>query len=217
MKNLPPGVEPDYPPEEEKWNIATHGLGVILAVMGAVSLLLKDNSSDKPTYIAYAIYGFSMVLLYLSSTLYHAATDYVKREQLNLLDHAAIFILIAGTYTPFCLLTLGPKTGYPLLAAVWGVALVGTALKIWVKNRFRLVGVMLYVAMGWMVAFAYEGIFNNLDQTGLWLLISGGIAYMVGAVFYSITKIPFNHAIFHVFVLAGSALHFASIYGFTGY
>ncbi len=206
----------DYSPTEEKLNVYSHALGVILSVIGLVLLLLKSQAGNAPQIIAYGIYAVSMVLLYLASTLYHAATKPKKRKRLKILDHAAIYLLIAGTYTPYCLLTLDNKDGIPLLIAVWTVAALGIVLKLFFTGRFNLLSTLLYVAMGWMVVFAYEGILNNLALEGLQLLGAGGIAYTVGAVLYSIKKIPFNHAIFHVFVLLGSLFHFASIYGYVG-
>ena len=201
-----------YSPVEEKLNIYSHGLGAFLSAIAIVLLTIKGFNSSTNNIFALLCYGVSMLLLYSASTLYHSAKTDVRRRFLNIVDHAAIYLLIAGTYTPFCLITLPSDTGIPLLIAVWTFALVGIVLKLFFTGRFNIISTLLYVAMGWMVVFAYRDVVDNLASQGLYLLAAGGFAYTQGAVLYSIKKIPFNHAIFHFFVLLGSLFHFLSIY-----
>lgn len=212
--STPPQAYLDYPPEEEKLNILSHGLGVVLSLVACVFLVVKGVDTSVLALQSFVVYGCSLVLLYLASTLYHKAKNPIIRERLNFFDNAAIFILIAGTYTPFCLLTLKGSEGTNLLIAVWIVAAAGIVFKIFFINRFRILNVLLYVAMGLMVLYSYKSIISNLSEPALQLLVLGCLAYLLGAVLYSISKIPFNHAIFHVLVLLGSALHFWCIYGY---
>lgn len=202
-----------YPPLEEKINIGSHALGLILSVVGLVFLLIQDFAGSgyvKP--LAYAIYGISMVFLYAVSAIYHASKSPTFRIKMRVLDHAAIYLLIAGTYTPFMLITLPGTLGYSILAAAWGMAIVGIVLKIFYTGHFVVLSTALYVLMGWAIVFAIKPLAANIDAGGLQWLIAGGVAYTVGALLYAIKKIPFNHAIFHIFVLAGSACHFVAVY-----
>ena len=212
--STPPQAYLDYPPEEEKLNILSHGLAVVLSLVACVFLVVKGVDTSVLALQSFVVYGCSLVLLYLASTLYHKAKNPIIRERLNFFDNAAIFILIAGTYTPFCLLTLKGSEGTNLLIAVWIVAAAGIVFKIFFINRFRILNVLLYVAMGLMVLYSYKSIISNLSEPALQLLVLGCLAYLLGAVLYSISKIPFNHAIFHVLVLLGSALHFWCTYGY---
>ena len=205
-----------YPPLEEKINIGSHALGLILSVVGLVLLLIQDFAGSgliKP--LAYAIYGSSMVVLYAVSAVYHASKSPSFRIKMRVMDHAAIYLLIAGTYTPFMLITLPGTLGYSILAAAWGMAVVGIVLKIYYTGHFVVLSTLLYVFMGWAIVFAIKPLAANLDSAGLSWLIAGGVAYTVGALMYAIKKIPFNHAIFHVFVLVGSACHFIAVYKYV--
>jgi hemolysin III len=150
--------------------------------------------------------------LYAASTLYHSATDPVRRARLRIFDHAAIYVLIAGTYTPFTLLVLPSPIGTILLAAVWLMAVAGIIIKLFFTGRFKLFSTLMYVSMGWLIVFAFNPLLESMEPHGLQWLLAGGIAYTVGAVLYSIKKLPFNHAIFHVFVLAGTFCHFIAVY-----
>jgi hemolysin III len=154
-----------------------------------------------------------MMLLYAASTLYHNSTVPKIRNRLNILDHAAIYVLIAGTYTPFSLITLKGNTGIILLSAVWIFTLTGVILKLWFTGKYDRLSTLMYLFMGWMVLFAIKPLLINLAAHGLYWLLAGGVSYTVGALFYSIqTSIKYNHAIFHVLVLLGSLCHFISIY-----
>ncbi len=202
-----------YPPEEERWNIISHGLGFGLSVLALVLLVLKANRLGEMEHlVSFSIFGASMVLVYAASTFYHSAKASRLRIKLNILDHAAIYILIAGTYTPYALITLNGTTGYTILWLVWGMALAGVILKIFYAGRFQLVSTIMYVAMGWLIIFAINPLIKNLSVEGLWWLFGGGIFYTIGAILFMQHRIPFNHAIFHIFVLLGTFAHFVSIY-----
>ena len=203
-----------YSPKEERFNVWSHTLGFVGSIAGTVLLLLKTLEISNPTYaISAAVYGASLLILYAASTLYHNATQPKLRNRLNILDHAAIYALIAGTYTPFCLITLSGQTGWILLGCIWTFAVAGIILKFFFTGRYDKLSTLMYIFMGWMVIFAIKPLLANLPTEGLYWLFVGGIAYMIGAVFYSIPQyIKYNHATFHVFVLVGSWCHFMSVY-----
>ncbi|MDA8886717.1 hemolysin III family protein [Bacteroidia bacterium] len=203
-----------YPPAEERFNVISHGIGFLLSIVATILLLIKAAGQEDIKYsIGVAVYGVCMMILYAASTLYHSATKPKLRNRLNIVDHASIYLKIAGTYTPFTLVTLPVFTGTWLFSAVWVFALVGIVLKLFFTGRFDRLSTAMYVFMGWMVIFAFKPLMANLAPHGLYWLIAGGIAYTVGAVFYSLDdKLDFNHGIFHVFVLAGSICHFMAVY-----
>lgn len=201
-----------YHPKEELWNVITHGFGLILSI-GALVFLLVYSSLYLTLWhiIGFSIYGASLVLLYGASTAYHASKKLSVRRVLNILDHSAIYVLIAGTYTPFLLVTLRGPWGWSLLGIVWGMTIAGIIFKFFFINRFDRLSTALYLLMGWLVIVAFYPLIKNLELGGLIYLILGGLFYSVGAFFYMKSKIYFNHAIFHVFVLLGSISHFISI------
>lgn len=202
-----------YSPAEERINIASHALGLVLSVIALVLLVVHASRYGNAWHIvSFSIFGVSLIALYAASTIYHRATDPVLRSRLRIVDHATIYLLIAGTYTPFTLITLGGFAGWTIFGVSWGMAAIGIVLKIFFTGRYDLVSTLMYVFMGWIIVFAIEPLIHNLSPDGLFWLVAGGIAYTVGAVLYSIKKIKFNHAIFHVFVLAGSVCHFISVY-----
>lgn len=202
-----------YPPAEERLNILSHGIGFGLSVVALVMLILKAHKLGESKHmVSFIIFGASMVLLYAASTFYHSAKTHRLRIRLNILDHAAIYILIAGTYTPFALVTLNGITGWTILWVVWGMALVGVILKLFYAGRYQLLSTIMYVAMGWVIIFAINPLIDNLSTPGLWWLFAGGISYTIGAILFMQNKLPFNHAIFHIFVLLGTFAHFVSIY-----
>ncbi len=162
--------------------------------------------------ISVSIFGASMVLLYAASTFYHSAKATRLRIRLNIIDHAAIYILIAGTYTPFALVTLEGTTGITILWIVWLLALAGVILKLFFTGKYNLISTIMYVAMGWLIIFAINPLMQNLSTEGLWWLFGGGISYTIGAILFMQKKLPYNHAIFHIFVLLGTFAHFISIY-----
>ncbi len=203
----------EYSALEEKINISSHALGFILSI--AALILLNTRSfqyGDILHIVSFSIFGASLIALYGASTLYHHAKDPELRNRLRILDHAAIYLLIAGTYTPFTLVTLNGPTGWTIFAITWLMAAIGITLKIYFTGKYDILSTAMYVFMGWIILFAIQPLIDSLSAEGLFWLVSGGIAYTVGAVLYSIDKIKFNHAIFHSFVLAGSACHFISVY-----
>lgn len=202
-----------YSQSEEFLNVITHAAGLALSMLGLFLLILKALTYDSgKLLLSFIIFGTSLILLYAASTLYHSTRDIRKRFTFKMFDHIAIFILIAGTYTPFALVTLQGRTGWIILGVVWAIALFGTVLKLFFTGRFKILSTLLYVAMGWVIIFAIEPLMANLSSQGLWWLLGGGLAYTIGAVVYSLGRIQFNHAIFHIFVLLGSYCHFIAIY-----
>jgi len=204
---------PVYSPAEEMVNIVSHAVGALLSTLALVLLILRatQESGIKPL-VSFTVFGSSLVLLYATSTLYHCCKNPVLRRKLRIFDHVTILVLIAGTYTPFSLITLQGRVGWLIFAVSWGLALAGTGLKLFYTGRYKVVSTRLYVLMGWLVIFIFSPLKNSLPAAGLMWLLSGGILYSTGAILYSIRKIPFNHAIFHCLVLAGSACHFVSVY-----
>ncbi len=202
-----------YPPFEEKLNVLSHALGLIFAIIATIFMSVKAIKYGNHLHvISYMIYGGSMILLYAASTSYHYCQESVLRLRLKILDHSAIYLLIAGTYTPFTLVTLKGHIGWILFGVSWGIALIGIILKVYFTGKFRLVSTLAYVLMGWLIVFAIEPLKVNLPADGLWWLITGGITYTLGAILYMVHKLKFNHAIFHLFVLGGSVCHFIAVY-----
>lgn len=202
-----------YSRKEENLNIYSHALGILLSVPGFYLLMEKAGQyNDLRLTISFAVFGFSLILLYSASTLYHSATNPKRRYRLKIFDHVAIFILIAGSYTPFALVTLSGLTGTLILIVSWSIALTGTILKLFFTGRYKILSTIMYVGMGWIIIFAIQPLIKNLSAAGLWWLFAGGISYTLGAILYNINRIKYNHAIFHLFVLLGSFCHFMSIY-----
>ena len=202
-----------YSKKEEFLNVLSHGFGLVLSLIAFPFLLIKGfayNGFWKPT--SFVIYGLSLILLYAASTFYHAAKNPMIRRKLNIFDHAAIYVLIAGGYTPFCLVALDSSLGWYVFIFVWLFALVGIILKLFFTGKYDKLSTAMYLLMGWQVVFFAKPLANSLSENVLYLLILGGIFYTIGAILYSLKKLPYNHAIFHVFVLLGSLSHFLSIY-----
>jgi len=197
---------------EEIANSITHGIGAALAVAGLVILTLF---ADGPYLMGFIIYGVTLILLYLASTLYHSFVFTRARDFFRKIDHMAIYLLIAGTYTPFCLVALNGWVSWLLLGAVWTFAVIGIVMKSFFTGRFQWISVTMYVLMGWMVAPVIGSFYDVLSLKGFALLIGGGIAYTVGVFFYVSARIPYSHSIWHLWVLAGSILHFFSVLTLT--
>ena len=202
-----------YTPREEFTNSLTHGLGAGLSVAGLVLLVVRSAQHGNTWHVvSTAIFGASLVLLYAASTLYHSLRGERLKQVLQKFDHAAIFLLIAGTYTPFVLVTLRGPWGWSLFGVVWGLAVAGVTLKFWLAGRFRLISTLIYLAMGWLVMVAIKPLVAALPAGGLRLLIAGGLCYTGGAAFYLWKRLPFHHAIWHLWVLGGSACHWTAVY-----
>ncbi|MBN2637801.1 MAG: hemolysin III family protein [Bacteroidales bacterium] len=209
-------MEKQYSYTEEFLNILSHGLGFLLAILATVVLVVKASSTGDPWQIvSVSIYGASMMLLYLASTLYHSAKEPKRRQRLNVFDHASIYVLIAGTYTPFVLVTLRGPWGWTIFGIIWGAAIAGIIFKLFYTGRFTLASTIAYVVMGLLVLIAIKPLVDNLSSQGLFWLLAGGISYIIGAVLYLQKKMPFNHAIFHLFVLFGTFSHFWAIYWYV--
>ena len=202
-----------YSPIEEKTNIISHGIGFLLSIVALVLLVTHANLYGNTWHIvSFSIFGASLIILFASSTFYHSAKRPELRNRLRIIDHASIYVLIAGTYTPFTLVTLNGPIGWSIFGIAWGLALTGIILKLFLTGKYDLISTLMYVFMGWIIVFAIKPVINNLSLEGLLWLVAGGMAYTIGAILYSIKKIKFNHAIFHVFVLIGSVCHFVSVF-----
>ncbi|MEO9482090.1 MAG: hemolysin III family protein [Ekhidna sp.] len=199
-----------YSASEERLNVITHGFGLVASLISLVVMQLKsDTLTDS---LSTFTFGFSLIILYSASTLYHAAKHGKLRVKLRIFDHASIFILIAGTYTPVCLITLADSVGHILFFVIWGVAISGVLLKLFFTGKYDRLSTIMYIAMGWIAIFAIKPLLVSMNTEGLLWLLAGGVFYTAGAILYSIRSLPMNHAIFHVCVLGGSACHFAMIY-----
>ena len=204
---------PKYSKKEEKLNVLTHAFGLIMSIVGLPFLLLKSlqyNGSWKPLSII--IFGVSLIVLYAASTFYHASKDSKLRRKLNIFDHAAIYILIAGTYSTFTIIILDGSLGWLIFSCTWVFAFVGIILKFFFTGRYDKLSTAMYILMGWQIILAIKPLVNAFSINGLKFLFAGGVFYTVGALLYSTKKITYNHAIFHVFVLLGSTSHFICIY-----
>ena len=202
-----------YSDQEERLNIITHGIGLVLSIVALFLLVIKASNYDDATAItSFATYGLSMVILYAASTFYHASKTPELRYKLNIFDHASIYVLIAGTYTPFALVTLSGWVGWTIFGVSWGLALIGIILKLFYTGKYDKISTIAYVLMGWLIVFAIKPLMANLSYEGLSWLFAGGIFYTVGAILYSMNKMKYNHAIFHIFVLLGSFSHFMAVY-----
>ncbi len=203
----------EYSAIEEKFNVSSHALGFILSNVALIFLIDRTLQHGNILHlVSFVIFGASLIALYAASTIYHHAKDPVLRNRLRILDHAAIYLLIAGTYTPFTLVTLNGPTGWTIFGITWLMAATGIILKIFFTGKYDMLSTIMYVFMGWIIIFAIQPLIDNLSAEGLFWLVSGGVAYTVGAVLYSIKQIKYNHAIFHSFVLVGSACHFIAVY-----
>ena len=202
-----------YSPVEEKMNVFSHAAGLVLSIVALVFLVARAiEYGDAWHIVSFSIFGFSLILLYAASTFYHCTQSPTLRNRLNIIDHASIYVLIAGTYTPFTLVTLNGSTGWVLFGISWGLAISGLILKLFFTGKYNIISTIMYVFMGWIIIFAIKPLIHHLPLEGLLWLFAGGISYTMGAILYTIDKIKFNHAIFHLLVLNGSFCHFISVY-----
>lgn len=202
-----------YTPLEEKINIISHAAGIVLSLVGLVFLIRHAILHGNIWHIfSFSIFGISLVILFTASTLYHSSKSVKLRSRMRIVDHAAIYILIAGTYTPFTLVTLRGTIGWAIFGISWGMAIMGITLKLYFTGKYNIVSTLMYVLMGWIIVFAVKPLISNLPTAGLAWLAVGGTAYTAGAILYSIKAIKLNHAIFHLFVLMAAFCHFVSVY-----
>lgn len=213
MNDQTPEIYRDLTSKEEIVNGITHGIGALLSVIALVVLIVvAGKHGDVLHLVSFSIYGVTLILLYLSSTLYHSFSSPRIKNLFARFDHVSIFLLIAGTYTPILLTSIGGVWGWSLFGVIWGLALVGAVIRSIYLHRFRKLMVAVYLLMGWMFVIAGKQVYLSLPSISLTFLILGGIAYSVGVIFYMWRKLPYSHGIWHLFVLAGSILHFFAIY-----
>jgi hemolysin III len=208
-------LKPDtYTRGEEIANSLTHGLGLAMSIAG-LSVLVTFTAlyGDAWTVVGCAVFGASLVLLYTASTLYHALRAPRVKRWLRVLDHGAIFLLIAGTYTPFLLVSLRGPWGWSLFGVIWALAVAGIVLKLFFTGRFRLLSTLIYLFMGWLALAAFKPLVAVLPRGSLVMLLAGGVAYTAGTLFYMWKRLPYHHAVWHLFVLAGSVCHFFAVFG----
>lgn len=194
---------------EEIFNSTSHGVGILLSLSALILMLFFSTSILE--IVSSVMFGSTLILLYTSSTLYHAITNEKAKKIFQILDHCTIYLLIAGSYTPYALLTIGGTSGWLIFVIIWISALIGILLNAINLNKFRILSIILYVAMGWAIAFYLPQLLEKLDFGGLVLLIAGGLAYTIGIVFYVIKKIKYFHSIWHLFVLGASICHILSV------
>jgi len=209
-------TEKIYTATEDRLNVITHGIGFIVALFASFILLNKGfREGIHLRFICYLIYCFGLITLYLASTLFHSAKDPVWRKRLNIFDHAAIYLLIAGSYTPITLLLIKGTWGLVIFCIVWTLALVGIGLKFFFTGRYSKISTLTYVLMGWVIIIAIKPLIDCMVIKGLLWLLAGGIFYTIGAILYQRKSMKYNHAIFHVFVLLGSFCHYIVILNYT--
>lgn len=201
-----------YTIPEEIANAVTHGIGVLLAAAALSILVVFATLYGNVWYIvSFSVYGATLVILYLVSTLYHSFQNPKVKQIFRIMDHSSIYLLIAGTYTPFTLTTLRGPVGWTVFGVIWGLALVGILFKVFFINKFRILSTLIYIAMGWAIVFAMKPMLAVFPPNGMKFLVIGGILYTLGGILYVFKKIKFSHAVFHLFILAGSICHFFSI------
>jgi hemolysin III len=197
---------------EEIANSITHGVGLVLAVIGLVVLVVKAATTGEMLHVvSSSVFGVTLVMLYLASTLYHSVQTPRIKRWLRIFDHTAIYLLIAGTYTPFMLVSLQGGWGWTLFAVIWGLALVGVLYKLLAFGRFQKLSLALYLGMGWLAVLAIEPLVQTLPPGGLALMAAGGFAYTFGVLFYVLQRRRFFHTVWHLFVMGGSACHYAAV------
>jgi len=202
-------------PKEEYLNTISHALGAIFGIIG-LFLLLSENSKKTPyATISIIIYCATFISMFVISSLYHYVRDPVLKKKLRVADHINIYFLIAGTYTPMCLITLINGKGWTIFYIVWGITVVGILLKMFFTGKFEIVSLVLYLAMGWLVVYDFDNILDYTSKEGIQLLFLGGAFYTLGIIFYAIDRIRYNHFIWHLFVLGGALSHWIMIYQFV--
>ena len=201
-----------YSSLEEIFNSITHAIGALVSIAGLVLLIVFSSIYGNASHvISCTIFGFTLVLLYTASALYHSFRKPNLKQIFKILDHSCIYILIAGTYTPFLLITIKGVVGWSMLALVWSLTVIGVLFKVFFVHRFNIFSTIAYILMGWIIILAIKPLFQALPVGGLVLLICGGLAYTLGTIFYAWSRLPFNHTIWHLFVLTGSVCHFCAV------
>ncbi|MDU0200288.1 PAQR family membrane homeostasis protein TrhA [Paenibacillus sp. MAH-36] len=206
----------EYSVQEEKANAISHGIGILLSCAALILLVVQAClHGDAWHIVSFSVFGVALITLYTCSTLLHSVKHPRLKDIFEVLDHSAIYVLIAGTYTPYLLVTLRGPLGWTFFGVIWGLALAGIVLKIFYVKRFILISTLCYILMGWLIVIAFKPLYMNLPFGGIVWLVVGGLLYTFGSIFYVWRRIPYHHAIWHIFVLAGSACHFVSIFGYV--
>lgn len=203
---------PDYTPAEERFNQLTHGLGVLIGLIAVPYLIYCASTGSWSVFWGAVVFGCSFLLIFTASTLYHSFQDPRIRHWLRILDHIAIYVMIAGSYTPFVLIYVNNAVGYTILGVLWSLTLLGIFFKIFYVGRFEKLSVGIYILMGWMLIFGARSFYNNLPDFTLWPIAIGGLLYTAGVIFYRWDSLRHNHGIWHLFVLSASLFHFAAVY-----
>lgn len=202
-----------YSKQEEIAHAITHGFGVLLSIAGLVLLIVYASLNGSVWQIvSVAIFGVTMLLMYLTSTIVHSLPEGKGKDLFQIFDHSSIYLFIAGTYTPILLILLRDTVGWMLFVTIWGIAITGIVFKIFFVKKFLILSTVFYIAMGWLVVFIWQPLTAIMHENGVLLLIVGGLFYTVGTVFYVWRSFPYHHAVWHLFVIAGSAFHFFSIF-----
>jgi len=202
---------------EEIANSTIHGFGAVLSALGLALLIIRAARIGDPwCMVSFTIFGATMVLLYVSSTLYHAMIPPRARKVFKILDHAAIYLLIAGSYTPFLLVSLRGPWGWSLIGIVWGLAIAGVLFKVFYAGRYKLVSTLIYLGLGWLCVVAIKPLLSQVPAGGLIWMLAGGLAYSGGTVFYLWRGMKYHHAVWHIFVLIGTTCHFWAVYQYVG-
>jgi hemolysin III len=197
---------------EEQLNAASHGIGALLGIAGLVLLIVFNTNKADWSLFSVIVYGISLIVLFTASTLYHSMKGEKRKHYFRIIDHISIYFLIAGTYTPVLLITLEKSLGWPLFWTVWGIAAFGVILKLFFTGRFEIFSTLLYLVMGWLIVFDFTNLSEAIGSKGVLWFFAGGLFYTVGIIFYAIHRIPYNHVIWHLFVLAGAIGHFFMIF-----
>ncbi|MEZ4856203.1 MAG: hemolysin III family protein [Gelidibacter sp.] len=197
---------------EEQLNTYTHAIGALMGIIGLVLLIVFSEQKAGWNLFSIIVYGLSVIILFTASAIYHAVKSEKRKHYFRIIDHISIYLLIAGTYTPVALITLSDSLGWTLFFTVWSIAGFGLVLKLFFTGKFELFSTLLYLVMGWLIVFDFSNLSNLIGTNGILLLFAGGLFYTVGIVFYAVHKIPYNHVIWHLFVLAGALCHFLMIF-----
>ena len=200
-------------PSEELANALTHGIGVLLSTAALIILIVYAVSRGDIWHVAgFSVFGTTLIILYLSSTVYHSFPEGKWKKTLRIVDHASIFLLIAGTYTPVTLTAMRGPWGWTIFGIVWGIALLGIFLKVFLLNRMKYLSLILYIAMGWIIVIAVRPLMESVENIVLIYLVAGGLFYTLGTIFYAWKSLLYSHAIWHLFVLGGSISHFFAVF-----
>ncbi|MDR2122552.1 MAG: hemolysin III family protein [Flavobacteriaceae bacterium] len=198
--------------KQEILNTISHAIGIVLGIVGLIFLLVKDRNITSYSTLSIWMYGISMIVLYSSSTVYHFFANEKLKKKARIFDHMSIFLLIAGTYTPICLITLEKSSGWTLFSIVWTIATLGVIMKIFLTGKVDALSLVLYLSMGWLVVFDIKNVISLMTSEALLFLTLGGIFYTFGTIFYAIKQIPYSHFIWHLFVLGGTVSHYIMVY-----